>query len=367
MRIKLVKVMKILVIEDDFDVRENLVELLELSDYEVVWAENGEIGLAKAISELPDLIICDVIMPRMNGYEVLANLRQEPRTYNTPFLFLTAKADKLDIRKGMNLGADDYIPKPYSSKDLIESIETRLAKRKDLDIYIEQELNKVRNNIAISIPHEFRTPLNIILGFTQLLKMSRTKMGDEEIANILDSIENGGKRILKMVETITFLNKLNNSRKSDYSITKDICNPSDIIAENSITLISKMNRVEDVSYEIGGSRIFIRADFLEKITAQLVDNALKFSEKGDKIIIKSEENDNTYSIIFYNEGRGISKEQINMIGAFTQFDRDKYEQQGTGLGLEIVTKAIILFDGTIEITGKEDSFFQIKCNFKKIN
>lgn len=123
---------KILVIEDNQNVRENLAELLELSDYEVVTAENGKIGVEKALLENPDLILCDVMMPELDGFGVLRILEKKVATSQTPFIFLTAKAENMDFRKGMNLGADDYITKPFDDVELLDSIEMRLKKSERL-------------------------------------------------------------------------------------------------------------------------------------------------------------------------------------------------------------------------------------------
>lgn len=119
---------KILFIEDDTTVRENTAELLELSDYEVVTAANGKIGVALAKKELPDIIICDIMMPEMDGYGVLQALAQDTHTQQIPFIFLSAKTEHKDIRRGMDLGADDYLTKPFEEEELINAIESRLAK-----------------------------------------------------------------------------------------------------------------------------------------------------------------------------------------------------------------------------------------------
>lgn len=118
----------ILVIEDNFDVRDNIEEILELANYEVTTAENGKIGVAKAQANIPDLIICDIMMPELDGYGVLYLLGKNPETAGVPFIFLSAKADKQDLRKGMNLGADDYLTKPFEEMDLLNAIEIRLKK-----------------------------------------------------------------------------------------------------------------------------------------------------------------------------------------------------------------------------------------------
>ncbi len=119
---------KILVIEDNLEVRENLVELLELSNYDVQSAENGKIGVKKALEFIPDLILCDVMMPELDGFGVLKILEGRKELKGIPFVFLTAKAEKEDFRKGMNLGADDYITKPFDDVELLDAVEMRLKK-----------------------------------------------------------------------------------------------------------------------------------------------------------------------------------------------------------------------------------------------
>jgi len=123
---------KILIIEDNADVRENLAEILALSGYEAVTAENGKIGAGKAQTELPDLILCDIMMPELDGYGVLHILSRQATTADIPFIFLTAKAEKEDFRRGMALGADDYIVKPFDDAVLLQTIESRLKKSERL-------------------------------------------------------------------------------------------------------------------------------------------------------------------------------------------------------------------------------------------
>ncbi len=118
----------ILLIEDNPEMRENTSEILELAGYKVSSAENGKIGVDLAIKQSPDLVICDVMMPELDGYGVLHILSKNPKTSGIPFIFLTAKAEKDDFRKGMNLGADDYITKPFSDVELLDAIETRFRK-----------------------------------------------------------------------------------------------------------------------------------------------------------------------------------------------------------------------------------------------
>lgn len=125
---------KILVIEDNADVRENLAEILMLGGYDAVTAENGKTGAERALREIPDLILCDVMMPELDGFGVLHILSKNQKTAGIPFIFLTAKAEKEDFRRGMSLGADDYITKPFDDVALLQTIETRLAKSERLHV-----------------------------------------------------------------------------------------------------------------------------------------------------------------------------------------------------------------------------------------
>ncbi|MEO0456815.1 MAG: response regulator [Cyanobacteria bacterium P01_A01_bin.114] len=139
---------KILVIEDEAQVRENIREILELNDYTVLSAENGQVGLHVAQTQQPDLVLCDVMMPVMDGYSVLESLRQMTQTAMIPFVFLTAKADRANLREGMNLGADDYLTKPFETRELLSSIQARLAKQQLIDadkaqrIQQQEEINQ---------------------------------------------------------------------------------------------------------------------------------------------------------------------------------------------------------------------------------
>lgn len=168
---------KILLIEDTDSLRELIIKTLECFDYEAIGAENGKVGLQLAEAHLPDLILCDIMMPEMDGYEVLTTLRQKPETAIIPFIFLSAKADKSDIRQGMNLGADDYLTKPFTAEELKEVIAVRLEKqaaRKQAEEKLRESETKFRllaqreellNHLAKQIRHslDLNTILNTVV------------------------------------------------------------------------------------------------------------------------------------------------------------------------------------------------------------
>src|SRR5919205_2757800 len=118
----------ILVIDDNKDIRENTAEILDLAGYKTITAENGKKGVEQALKEKPDVIVCDIMMPELDGYGVLHLLRKNPDAQNIPFIFLTAKTERSDFGKGMEMGADDYVTKPFEDIELLNAIDVRLKK-----------------------------------------------------------------------------------------------------------------------------------------------------------------------------------------------------------------------------------------------
>ena len=141
---------KILLIEDNESLRENTAEILELANYKVITAENGKEGVEAALTEVPDLIICDIMMPVLDGFGVLHLLQKNPTTKNKPFIFLTAKSEHNDFRKGMDLGADDYITKPFTGTELLTAVESRLKKIEVLTEGVNEGLKGMQKLMEVS-------------------------------------------------------------------------------------------------------------------------------------------------------------------------------------------------------------------------
>lgn len=139
---------KILIIEDTADIRESVVEILELAGHTVYAASNGKAGVELAKAHLPDVILCDIMMPELDGYGVLFLLGKTPATANIPFVFLTAKADRVDLRKAMEMGADDYLTKPFDDVELLNAIESRLKKRDQQKEFYSKSLDQLSSLVA---------------------------------------------------------------------------------------------------------------------------------------------------------------------------------------------------------------------------
>src|SRR5258708_37868293 len=190
---------KILVIDDEEWLREMVQLALRQKGYGVLEAENGAVGIEVARKELPDLILCDVNMDKVDGYLTLSSLRSEPSTALIPFILMTGLADNAGMRHGMELGADDYLPKPFTIDALYAAVDARLKKARALRQEAERKLSHLRDNISLMLPHELRTPLNGILAYGEILTAEAATLKPGEIAEMGQVIHESGKRLERLI------------------------------------------------------------------------------------------------------------------------------------------------------------------------
>jgi two-component system sensor kinase len=347
---------KILIIEDQPDVRDNIDAILELEGYEVMMAEDGEMGIEMAMRHHPDLILCDVMMPKLDGFGVVQALRQNPITSTIPLIFLTAKADRLSLRQGMDLGADDYLTKPFTLDELINAVTARLSKQTLIQQDVNQELDKFRSNITRSLPHELLTPLNGILGMSHYLSDYYDTIDGEEVQSCLADIKISSERLYRLIQNFLLFAQLelfqSNAQQSQIwqnRLSQTTTNSSVNIQKVVQILAEQKNRADDLKIVLQEASVCISVDDLLKITEEIVDNAFKFSVKGTPIIVESILENQNFILTVTNQGRGMSSEDIDRIGAYIQFERKLYEQQGSGLGLIIAKRMTELYGGKFEI------------------
>src|SRR5439155_13922714 len=161
---------------------------------------NGAVGIEVARKELPDLVLCDVNMDRMDGYLTLSSLRNESATASTPFILMTGLADNAGMRHGMELGADDYLPKPFSIDALYAAVEARLKKAHTVRQQAEQRLADLRDAISLALPHELRTPLNGVMAYGEIFKTDAATLTPAEIAEMGQVICDSGRRLERLIE-----------------------------------------------------------------------------------------------------------------------------------------------------------------------
>lgn len=351
---------RVLVIEDELTILENISDYLEMNNYEVFRANNGKAGVDTALKVLPDIILCDIMMPEMNGLEVIKIIRENEATADIPFIFLTAKTEDRDLRVGMNLGADDYIKKPFKNADIMQSIETRLSKNKSIQEKQERKLDSIRYSLTVSLPHELYTPLNGILGYTQLLKNDIYAFSKDELDDILCNLNNSAQRLNKIINNyvyyLSLLEILNSGVNLENEVTTDT---AEIIKEQANVVARQYTANNKLVIQTQAEHVNISSVHLYKLIYEIVDNAFKFTQSDHAITINAYTLDNKYRISIHNYGVGMDSDQIKNIGAYVQFNRTKYEQQGLGLGLSICKKICEIYDIKMDIFSIPGSFLEV--------
>lgn len=344
---------KVLVIEDTQNVRENICEILESENYEIFAAENGQAGVEMAKNIQPDLVLCDIMMPGMDGYEVLTELRKEVVTSTVPFIFLTAKNTRENQRLGMELGADDYITKPFTVDDLLRSVATRLKRAEEFKEESEQKLNELTKNLGAPITQVIAEPLRAILGFSKMLMTEFNNMEKFEMAEFNGLIYDAGMKLNTIVKkSFSFyqLQSLSYDQEKLGTLKEEKTTQIKSLTENAVKeLAASKKREDDLLISLENADLRIPAKYFLEIINEIVENALNFSPKRSVIRIVGGVENGQYALTVRDEGMGMTNDQISKIGAFQKFNDDLNENAGVGLGL-VNTKSILeLFDGNLVI------------------
>ncbi|MBC7871597.1 MAG: response regulator [Chitinophagaceae bacterium] len=354
---------KILVIEDHEHLRNDLLEVLRFEGFEVAGAEDGLVGVAAARSYRPDLIVCDIMMPGILGYEVLEQLRQDIKTSTIPFIFLTAKTDRTDMRHGMGLGADDYLTKPFMTAELLDTIRARLDKRDKLNQMAQGKLKDLSENIITALPHELRTPLNTILGFSDMLMLESTRLKPNQVTEWAQHINEAATRLYRLVENyLTYVRVEVMSQDSTRltAVKNKHVDVESVVQYQAMHKAQQFKRPDDLQMDIQGnySLLLPEQDF-SKIVDELVENAFKFSVEGTPVEIKGFVQDTQYVLTITDHGRGMTQDQIDAIGPHMQFDRWLYEHQGNGLGLAIARRLAEVYGGELKVASDPEKWTTI--------
>ncbi len=346
---------KIVLIEDDVMLSQNLIEILEEENFNIIHATNGKTGIELVKTHLPDIIISDILISGCSGIEIKETLNEDPLVSTIPFIFLTAKADKYDIRRGMEVGADDYLVKPVSREELINSINSRIRKSE----IFKKHSSDLTKSIALALPHEFNNPLISILGYSEIILEIAGK-GEHcqcsDIVGYIKAIHSSGadllqllKRFLLVVKLEMIFSDVNEVKKYNEQKTKFLS--ADIAEAFIIDYTEKFEDMQSIiKNNVSSVRLNISDEDFEIILKEIIENAFKFSDEDSPVQILLNVTDDFYIIEVKNAGRGMTEEQIARVGMFQQFEREKYEQRGMGLGLAIAKRLIELNEGELQIS-----------------
>jgi signal transduction histidine kinase len=323
--------------------------------YDVIEAGNSEEGIAKAQAEMPDLIICDVNMDQDGaGYALLAKLREDAATATIPFILMTGLADAAGMRQGMELGADDYLPKPFKVDALYATVSARLRKARTVREEAERKFSHLRSQITLMLPHEMRTPLNGIISNAELLAtVAEYPLEAAEIAEMGREISTSGQRLERLIENFLVYAQLE-IVANDVEGVKALREarapqPAEILRQTAITQAERQNRAHELMVDAVDVPLAMAEDYFRKIITELVQNAFKYSSAGSPVQVRLTAANGEIEFSVRDAGRGFSPEQIHKIGAYVQFERKMQDVEGLGLGLAIAKKMAELHGGTLVI------------------
>lgn len=379
----------ILIVDDTPENIDILVELLE--DFDKKIAINGVDALETAFEDPPDLILLDIMMPEMDGYEVCVKLRQSEKTKDVPIIFLTAKTEKEDIIKGFEAGGQDYITKPFDARELLERVKTQLelkTQREDLKNMNEileekvqertaqlqdalkeldkankdlQGLDTAKNNFLNMISHEIRTPLNGIVGAAYLLN---DVMGeDNEFGEFVEMLKTSVDRLEEFSTVALIITQL---QANNYEIIRKQHNANKVldkcieslneysIEQNKIIKKDQIDPFLEINID---EKLFLRA------LKSVIHNAIKYTPENERIIVKAYSKEEKSIIEVINRGKGFTEEALKNL--FKPFGiGEQHYDQNVGLSLRAAKMIMKAHDGDIIIENLADSGARVSFIFK---
>jgi len=333
----------VLVIEDEAELLEEVSDMLRFEGYKVLKAKCGEEGLELARENTPDIILCDIIMPGINGFDVLNELKSEDHNSLVPFIFMTAKTERVNLRLGMDMGADDYILKPFTRQELINSLDARLKKLKA----VRNSVNTLKEEVVVSLPHEFRTPLNAILGFSKIIHEDIGNYTNEEVADMAGHIFKSGKDLCRLTQKyLTYVDIISHDQEFYFNRIENVAG---IVREIAGETAATHHRESDLSISLKNCVLNVTDAHFRFAIREIIDNAFKFSEKGSAIEVKTDVDELNYHIELNDHGIGFPEGSIEKISAFKQFPAGNFSRSGVGLGLFLAMQIIEINKGRLKI------------------
>jgi signal transduction histidine kinase len=351
----------ILLVDDDDEIRATVTTILTLEGYHVVTASDGQDALQGILEGKckPDLIISDIAMPHMDGYAFFDAIRQMPTMRTVPFIFLTAFGSRKHIHLGRELGADDYLVKPFEASELLASVRSRLARAQAMRQQVESELDEARRMLVQLLSHELRTPLMYITGGFELLADSIAKQGDErEIDTSMSLIRSGAQRLMRLAEqVVTYTELTSGFAKRQLDEFGERLLVHDIV-ESAIAMAYTELRARNIALEMtyaiaehaevrGLPRLLISA------VHEVIRNAITFSAEGSAVQLRVSQEAQDIVISVSDCGCGIAEADLESVWeVMAQSDRQRREQQGVGMGLPIVRQILRLHGGEASLVSR---------------
>jgi two-component system, sensor histidine kinase and response regulator len=351
----------ILIVDDNPQNLQLLGRILQENNFEIEFATSGIAALDWINIKNFDLILLDINMPGMDGFEVCTKIRSNPTMTHVPIIFLSAETERESILKGFELGAQDYVTKPFDSRELLVRIRTHLDLKETLEkLEIEKEnaqsADRLKSAFLATMSHELRTPLNSIIGFTGILMNESPGPMNNEQKKQLGMVQNSARHLLSLINDVLDISKI---EAGQLKLNFQLFNLPEVInnvIETSRPFADKKNLKIGVSIDNKIKEITSDNLRVQQILLNLVNNAIKFTEEGT-IRISCFEDGNYVKIQITDTGMGIENEKIKQLfKPFMQIDTGlARKKEGTGLGLSICKKLTEMLNGKIEVESEYGS------------
>ena len=349
----------ILIVEDNTVIRKALESILKKYGYNVIIAVDGQEALTIVSGQVPDLIISDIMMPNLNGYEFYKLIRDMPDLGIVPFIFLTALDAEKEVRQAKELGVDDYLTKPFTKEDLICVVKGKLKRKAQIKSSTSKEIEDLKKDIIMTLTHEFNTPLTIIRGFTSLLLRNDLYLEKNELKELLNCIKAGGDRLGELISDFTAMIEIESGfLDREVALLYKKNNINSIIDSLKYKFTSNTS-ARDIEIYCNLNQDLPLFNFSDKHISmaieKIIDNAIKFSNKEKTIIkINTDKEKDSICIEIEDNGPGIAEHEFeNIFKKFYQINRRTIEQQGAGVGLTISKAYIEANSGNISVESKE--------------
>jgi len=355
----------ILFVEDNRDLRKNAALVLEIEGYKVQVARDGREALDYLEGGLvPDLIVSDIMMPRMDGYAFFEAVRQIPSLKAVPFIFLTARGSRRDISTGRQMGADDYLVKPFDPEDFLIAVQNKLKRTADIRAQAVEGLNNARRLLIQLLSHELRTPLTYVTGgfalLAEELERQEAASPSDDIRISLDLIQSGTLRLNRLAEQMVLYSQIiSGSVAQHIAEMREEIELGDVVSD-ALNTLDKVVKSRQVTVQIDSAApnrtlgVMGIKDLLVTALSEIIRNAVQYSREGASVQVVLRREDEKAVIEVIDRGLGISaRDQAEIWNVLAQSNRDRNEQQGAGMGLSIARGVIEAHGGTIDLWSVE--------------
>jgi len=356
--------MKILIVDDTPANVDILKKTLTHYGFNILMAPSGEIALKTIPKTQPDLILLDIMMPGINGFETCQRLKADQSTRDIPIIFITAKIETKDIVEGFSVGGADYITKPFCMEELLARIETQLQlhkitkdlKNAILSMHEAKEDSIAKSEFLSRMSHELKTPLNSVLGFAQLLEMSQPPGLTEEQKKHMNLIIDAGKHLLKMIEEVLDVTDLDTGNLKILS-GKVSLKPALEEALDAVAPEAKKRQITLINNATTNETLIVKGEKrrIKQILIALLLNAIKYNKEAGNVTVDMSQQDGLVLTSIKDTGEGIPQELTERI--FEPFFRQEHHKTivgGVGMGLTTVKKLTEIMNGKIKVESKLD-------------